>query len=60
MLTALLSWVPRSFPSTLKTFQHGTCRSIRGLIPPARAPVVRSGPLRLTACRAWSSCRARS
>ena len=35
MLTALLSWVPRSFPSTLKTFQHGTCRSIRGLIPPA-------------------------
>jgi hypothetical protein len=32
MLTALLSWVPGSFPFTLKTFQHGTCRSIRGLI----------------------------
>jgi hypothetical protein len=42
MLTALLSWVPGSFPFTLKTFQHGTCRSIRGLI---RLPGA-SGPFR--------------
>jgi hypothetical protein len=30
MLTALLSRVPGSCPSTLKTFQHGTSRSIHG------------------------------
>jgi hypothetical protein len=42
MLTAFLSWVPGSFPFTLKTFQHGTCRSIRGLI---RLPGA-SGPFR--------------